>query len=213
MRRIDPGEADCWLDADDFESILDQVKGNEQFLITFDDGNSSDFEIALPALLRRNMKAVFFVCSGRIGLPTFLNQNQIRELDANGMTIGSHGALHRPWRPLAQAELQHEITDSRRVLEDMLSKNVVSAACPFGDYDRRVLKVLRNAGYSTVYTSDGGECRAQQWLKPRTTIRRSYPPDRLKRILDARLTVSDRLINSLRIMVKKHRQGPSGFGK
>ena len=60
-------------------------------VITFDDGNESDALIALPELVKRNLKAFFFVVGGRIGLPHYLDRVALRDLISAGMEIGSHG--------------------------------------------------------------------------------------------------------------------------
>ena len=39
-----------WLDPDRFLRVLDSVVGRDDVRITFDDGNASDVEHALPAL-------------------------------------------------------------------------------------------------------------------------------------------------------------------
>ncbi len=205
---IDAGEADCWLDLPCFENILDRVMGDDRILITFDDGNASDHAIALPALLRRCMKAMFFVCSGRVGMPGFLDAGRIRELAGQGMAIGSHGVRHLPWRCLDDGRLQDETAGSRKRLEDLLGRNVDCAACPFGDYDRRVLRALKKAGYQSVFTSDGGECAAGWWIKPRTTVRRSTPPAQLERILTASPRLARHAIDRLRVMAKANRPRP-----
>lgn len=207
-RDIDAGEADCWLDAPHFENILDRVMGDDRILVTFDDGNASDHGIALPALLSRGMKAMFFVCSGRVGMSNFLDAGQIRELNGHGMIIGSHGVNHRPWRSLDENILQEEVAGSREVLENLLGREVKSAACPFGDYDRRVLRILKNAGYQSVFTSDGGKCDSRWWLKPRTTVRRSFTPAHLDRILTAEPRPTRQLIDRLRVAAKANRPRP-----
>ena len=66
--------------------------------ITFDDGNASDTEVALPLLRDRDLTASFFVCAGRIGEDGYLDAAAIRELAAAGMGIGSHGWSHVDWR-------------------------------------------------------------------------------------------------------------------
>ena len=50
---------------------------------------------------------------------------------------------------------------------------VDTAACPFGSYDRTVLRGLRRAGYRHVYTSDGGIVSTGDWIQPRVTITRA----------------------------------------
>lgn len=207
-RWIGAGEGGCWLDAAHFEGILDRVMGDDRILITFDDGNESDHGIALPALLRRGLKAMFFICSGRVGMPGFLDAGQIRELDGQGMTIGSHGVSHLPWRQLRDGRLQDEVAASRKRLEDLLGGSVDCAACPFGDYDGRVLRALKNAGYQSVFTSDGGECDPTWWLKPRTTVRRSFTMPQLEHILSANPSFARRAIDRLRVISKTNRPRP-----
>jgi peptidoglycan/xylan/chitin deacetylase (PgdA/CDA1 family) len=173
-RPLAHGEEEFWLTASFFKAVLDLVLPYPNVRITFDDSNSSDFRIGLPALLNRGMKATFFVVSERIDQPSFLSSKQIQELAALGMTIGSHGNRHRRWAELSASELHEELTESRSRLESVLGQPVREAACPFGSYNRRVLKGLRNAGYTKVYTSDDGLARANDWLMTRNTVVRTH---------------------------------------
>lgn len=169
-RCLEKGEANFWVDPSFFEAVLDAVRCRPEVQITFDDSNSSDFYIAFPALISRRMQAAFFVVSGRINLPGFLTAEQIRELARGGMTIGSHGTQHRRWTRLRPAELRNELNASRATLERLIDHAVCEAACPFGNYNRRVLLGLRAAGYSKVYTSDDGPAFPDDWILTRNTI-------------------------------------------
>jgi peptidoglycan/xylan/chitin deacetylase (PgdA/CDA1 family) len=182
QREIHPGELECWLDEGQFEAILDLVRNNAQVRLTFDDGNASDHMIVLPALIKRKLVAEFFICSSLIGRPHFLNPHQIRELSRAGMHIGNHGMSHRSWRTLANGELHQELDAGRNALRLLTGKTIDSAACPFGAYDQRVLNALANAGYSTVFTSDGGPC-LDGWLKARNTIRKSTTIGQVDRMI------------------------------
>ena len=211
VREVDAGEHDCWLDTEHFEAILDRIRGNGQVLTTFDDGNLSDYEIALPALLKRGMNAQFFICTGRLGKPTFLDASHLREMHSKGMGIGSHGVNHQPWRKLGLAELREETAGSREILSSICGESIGTAACPFGSYDRRVLKALRGAGYRSVFTSDGGHCAANGWLLARNTMKRSLSMDQLDLILNRSARPSRRLIHGIRTALKRFRPAPSGL--
>jgi peptidoglycan/xylan/chitin deacetylase (PgdA/CDA1 family) len=139
-------------------------------VITFDDGNESDVLIALPELAKRDLKAIFFVVAGRIGLPHYLDRIALRDLVSAGMEIGTHGMHHSDWRKLDEATFHIEIDAARRRIEDVCGKAVTKAGIPFGSYDRRVLKQLRAARLECVYTSDQGLAQSDAWLKPRHTI-------------------------------------------
>lgn len=180
LRSLDQGESDCWLGDDFFEAVLDLLNDHPNTGITVDDGNVSDFTHVLPALIRRGLRARFFICSGRVEAPSFLNRNQIRSMLAEGMTIGSHGVGHRSWRDLTTRELDQNLESSRRVLEETCGIPVDEAACPFGSYDRKVLAALRRAGYRRVYTSDGGASSGNNWIVPRTTVTRRMSLDEIR---------------------------------
>jgi peptidoglycan/xylan/chitin deacetylase (PgdA/CDA1 family) len=182
-RDIDDAERDCWLDQDAFEAMLDLAREQARVQLTFDDGNVSDVEIALPALLQRNLSATFFICSGRLDQPTFLSRSQVRDLRAHGMGIGSHGIDHVSWRKLSAPRLADELEGSRRVLETVCGSPVDTAACPFGEYDRTVLNGLRRAGYRLAYTSDEGAAAGHQWLRSRTTVTRSMKLGDVQRLV------------------------------
>jgi peptidoglycan/xylan/chitin deacetylase (PgdA/CDA1 family) len=167
-------ERRVWVPVEWFEAILDALPGRGVG-VSFDDGKSSDVERALPALARRGMSARFFPLAGRIGAPGYLGAKDIAALSAAGMTIGSHGVHHRDWRGLDDRELHEELELSRQTLAGIVGSEIVEAACPFGSYDRRVLRALRVAGYRRVFTSDGGAGAADSWPSPRATVSRSRP--------------------------------------
>jgi peptidoglycan/xylan/chitin deacetylase (PgdA/CDA1 family) len=169
-RPLTPGEQQVWIHESLFNSVLDRVCRLPSFELTFDDANESDFTVALPALQARGLKARFFVLAGRIGQPGFLSASQLEGLCAAGMTIGTHGMHHRPWAKLDRGELHEELIVARDRLRKMTGSTVDEASCPFGSYNRRVLRSLRGAGYRTVYTSDGVPACSGDWLLPRRSI-------------------------------------------
>jgi peptidoglycan/xylan/chitin deacetylase (PgdA/CDA1 family) len=176
-RDLDPGEDRTWVTVSQFEQVMDAVVGRSDVRITFDDGNSSDVEIALPRLLERGLSAEFFVLAGLLGEPGRLDQDGVRELQAAGMRIGSHGWSHRDWRRLSQADAVEEMIAAPKELAAIVGSPVSRVAVPFGSYDRRVLTRLRTAGVTLVYTSDGGPADPDSWLQARTSLRDDIGPE------------------------------------
>jgi peptidoglycan/xylan/chitin deacetylase (PgdA/CDA1 family) len=189
-RPLDPGESSVWLTHDQFLTVLDQVAGRENVAITVDDGNASDLEHVLPVLRERELTATFFVVAERLGEPHFLDEDGVRALAAAGMEIGCHGLRHRRWRGLDVLALHEELIDAKVILEGVVGRPVTRAACPFGSYDRRVLRAARGCGYQRVYTSDRGTAHPDDFLQTRNSVAHDDGPGLLDRI--SRLEASGR---------------------
>lgn len=168
---IDSIEAPVWVSEEIFGSVLDLVAARRDVNLSFDDGNRSDLEIALPALRDRGLSATFFIVAGRLGDPRYLSATDVRTLSAEGMEIGCHGMHHRSWRGLTTAQFEEELSDARDQIEEAAGARITAAAIPFGRYDRRVLRALREHRYEAAYTSDGGPAQPGSWLQPRTSLR------------------------------------------
>ena len=70
-------------------------------IISVDDGYVDDVRTILPTLERYHMVATFFVITGRMSEPGFLDAGQIRQLDQAGMDVGDHTSHHVDLRQLA----------------------------------------------------------------------------------------------------------------
>jgi peptidoglycan/xylan/chitin deacetylase (PgdA/CDA1 family) len=183
-RPLDSGEDASWVGVTQFEQVLDAVTDRDDVRLTFDDGNASDVEIALPRLRERGLKAQFFVLAGLLGQPGRLDRDGVRELHQCGMAIGSHGWAHRDWRRLEPRQVTEEMVDAGRLLADIVSEPVQRVAIPFGSYDRHVLRRLRQARVARVYTSDGGPAHPDSWLQARTSLHRDLDAGWIARALD-----------------------------
>jgi peptidoglycan/xylan/chitin deacetylase (PgdA/CDA1 family) len=185
--------------------MLDAVTGRHDVRITFDDGNASDVENALPALRERGLRATFFVVAGRLGSPGFLGADDLQVLSQAGMSIGSHGMWHRPWRSLSKPDLDEELGVAQRRIEDVIGHRVTEAACPFGSYDRRVLRTLRSHGYERVFTSDRGVERTDRWLQARNTVHRGDSARAIDEIIAQGRPLSRAVRRRTKLAVKRWR--------
>jgi peptidoglycan/xylan/chitin deacetylase (PgdA/CDA1 family) len=204
-RPLEPGEEQVWLDPEQFESTLDAINGHPGIRLTFDDGNASDVDHALESLRARGLRATFFIVAGRLGEPGFVDRAGIRTLVAGGMEIGCHGMYHRPWRRLDERALEEELSDARRLLEEAAGRPITEAACPFGSYDRRVVRALRRHGYRRAYTSDEGTTHPDAWLQPRNTLRQDDPSRPVERILARERSPGGRARRRARVTLKRWR--------
>jgi peptidoglycan/xylan/chitin deacetylase (PgdA/CDA1 family) len=193
------------IDSNFFGAILETVRGRKDVRITFDDSNESDYTMALPLLKRAGIKARFFLIAGRIGQAGYLSRQQIKALQEEGMTIGNHGMHHRQWSALNNRELEEEMIEARDRIEQVIGIPVSEAACPFGAYNRRVLRCLKNAGYRKVYTSDRGTANLDAWIQPRNTIVCSDTLESIRSFTSGSPSRQQALLRALKLAVKRWR--------
>lgn len=129
-------------------------------VITFDDGYIDNLA-ACDELQKRGMRATWFVVTGSIGESPkwpadgrpegrLLNAAELREMQENGMEIGSHTVNHVRLNELDDAQLAGELVNSKVALEDLLGTSVGSFAYPYGAWDARCAEAVKQVGYSAA---------------------------------------------------------------
>ena len=163
--------------------------------ITFDDGHLSNYELALPVLASRELRATFFITVGWTGKRDgYMGWDQVRGLQENGQRIGAHGWTHTLLTHCDDAALRTELDTARLTLEDKLGIPVTSMSLPGGRFDRRVLTACRQAGYTQVYSSvPRAEEMPTAALIGRLNIRNGQPVEWLAQLLNPHSDVLTRL--------------------
>jgi peptidoglycan/xylan/chitin deacetylase (PgdA/CDA1 family) len=118
--------------------------------ITFDDGYLDNLEVAAPILCELRLPFTVFVTSEfvRHGKAGFLSPDALRNLAAlPGAQVGAHGANHVALTQCDDVTLRNELISSRHYLEDVLGREVLTLAYPYGAVDRRVRDAALAAGY------------------------------------------------------------------
>jgi peptidoglycan/xylan/chitin deacetylase (PgdA/CDA1 family) len=143
-------------------------------VMCFDDGFESFYHLALPLLQNRECKTTVFPVAGYIGRPSawdtlppqnHLTKEQIREIASLGHEIGSHTVSHANLTLLNDADLETELLQSKKILEDITGKPVTSVSFPFGQWNRRVWDKALELGY-TAATSYAGNARREKGMLP-----------------------------------------------
>jgi Predicted xylanase/chitin deacetylase len=191
-------EKPYWMNEETFALILNLAK-KTALQITFDDGNKSDVDVALPALINAGLTASFFVLTSRIGQQGYLDQNDILRLHAAGMHIGSHGADHLHWTQTSNADIARDVTQSIKVLSQIIGEPVRSVAIPFGECDRRVLALLRQLGIARVYSSFRGIASDRAWIVRRECIKTSLSLADIETLITRKPSLAENTLNFLRL--------------
>ena len=124
--------------------------------ITFDDGYIGVLEAAVPELLRHGFTATMFIISGRLGesnewcagpAQPLMSAEQVGELAAAGMEVGSHGVRHVRLAGIGADQLEAEVSGSRACIGELIGAPVRGFAYPYGSMDTAATRAVRYAGY------------------------------------------------------------------
>ena len=155
------------ITAEDLVAFLEYRRGlpKKSVLITMDDGYRSVYKIAYPILNKYGFKATLFIYTSFVGVSKMaITWNQLKEMQANGFTIGSHTINHSDLtNPKAgEAEQEHvarikeELNGSKKMLDKKLGQNTYFLAYPFGYYDQRSIQMAKDAGYKLAMSVKRG---------------------------------------------------------
>ena len=112
---------------------------------SWDDGHSADLRVA-DLLAAHGLKGTFYVAFNHPGSKEISDQD-IRILSRMGMEIGSHTLTHRLLTGRPAAEVRHELSESKRRLEDILGTPVSAFSYPQGAFTAAARAALVDTGY------------------------------------------------------------------
>jgi len=139
--------------------------------VTIDDGYEDAYINAYPVLNRLSIPATIFLPVGFIenGTPAerevslphsdFLAWPQIREMSLHGLRFGSHTIDHLSLTDIPVDEIQHQLADSKAMIEAEIDVPVTGFAYPYGTaryFSKMTKQLVKAAGYSWAVSGLNG---------------------------------------------------------
>jgi peptidoglycan/xylan/chitin deacetylase (PgdA/CDA1 family) len=118
-------------------------------VITFDDNNMSGYDLGLPVLKKHGLTATFYIVTDRLGNKNTTHREILKSMVASGMDIQSHTVTHRALTGLGQKDIDWELTESKKALEELIGKPVRHVAYPGTAHNQTVRDRTKAMGYVT----------------------------------------------------------------
>lgn len=128
-------------------------------ILTFDDGYADHYTNVFPTLKDFGFTGTFFIITqfADQGANGYMTWEQIQELAANGMEIGTHTIDHRAnLAGLSVNTQRRTIQPARDALQEYVPNPSPVFAYPAGSYDHNTLDLLRELGYAAAVTTKQG---------------------------------------------------------
>lgn len=180
----------AWLKEQNYQTITPSeysTKNGKSIIISFDDAYANIFHDALPIMEANGFKGLIFPINKFIGKKNTWDANlagiefehasaqHLSELAKLGWEIGAHSKSHHI--PTVLENLQSEIADCKKELEDLLSTKVTSFSYPFG-YMNDALRDEVEKHYDFAFLANSQKS-ASNFLIPRTAV---YSFDGIKQL-------------------------------
>ncbi len=126
------------------------------FVLTFDDGYTDNYTNAFPIAKKYGFSGTIFMVTGWIDGEGYLTKKQLREMSQAGWQIEAHTETHPKLNELTLTQLERELQDSKRKLEEILNRPSEYLAYPYGSYTEQVIRESKVAGYLMGFTTERG---------------------------------------------------------
>jgi len=168
--------------------------------ITFDDGWTNNYTNAFPILKKLGLIATIFVITDFIGRSRYVDWNQLKEMNKEGISIQSHTVNHRPLVGIKNDQIMYELDTSKKQIEDHLGSAVDFLSVPHGMINQRVRDAARAVGYKAICTSEPGF--SHSYGNP-AILRRTNVSDRCDILTFEKIIKADRMLILSLILSKK----------
>ena len=142
-------------------------KGKKYIILTFDDGYKDNYDLAFPILKEFNFKATIFlmgsltynewdVKAGGERKFSLMSVEMIKEMQDYGIEFGAHTFNHPKLNTLSNEEIEHQIVDVKKPLEEKIGKEIITFAYPYGILNDYAKEMAKKAGYTFALATDSG---------------------------------------------------------
>ena len=126
-----------------------------------------NYDLAFPILKEFGFKATIFLmgsstynewdvkASGEKEFP-LMSVDMIKEMQDYGIEFGAHTFNHPKINTLSNDEIEHQIIDVKKPLEEKIGREIITFAYPYGILNDYAKEMAKKAGYTFALATDSG---------------------------------------------------------
>ena len=175
--------------------IIDSINSGKRLRdrtigLSVDDAFRSFYDVAWPLLKAEKMPVTLFVSTDVVDRQAsgYMTWDQIREVQNDGVTVGSQTKSHKhlPLLPIGDVKMEIDRANNRLATELGIKPSLL--AYPYGEYSSSVRQVVVDRGFDAAFTQSSGviSSHLDRFALPRFALNERYGGiDRFRLIVNA----------------------------
>ncbi len=166
-----------FVNANNFEKNLVNLKKEKKILITIDDAFKSFYDQAWPILKKDKIPFLLFVNTREIGSSGYMTWNQIQEISKEKFVhIGNHSYSHEYLVDKTDDDISDDIKLAISDFKKNLKYNSPFFSYPFGEYSNSFKNIIKNLGFKYAFGQHSGVADETKdfYELPRFSINEKY---------------------------------------
>ena len=146
-----------FIDANNFENSLINLKGEKKILLTIDDAFKSFYDQAWPKLKKDKIPFLLFVNTREVGSNGYMSWKQIKEISKEKFVhIGNHSYSHDYLVDKTKSEIINDIDLAIKDFKKNLGYNSPFFSYPFGEYSNEFKNIIKDFGFKYAFGQHSG---------------------------------------------------------
>jgi peptidoglycan/xylan/chitin deacetylase (PgdA/CDA1 family) len=146
-----------FIDANNFEDSLVNLKNKKKILLTIDDAFKSFYDQAWPILKKNKIPFLLFVNTREIGSSGYMTWSQIKEISKEKFVhIGNHSYSHDYLIDKTDNEIRNDLNLAIIDLKKNLEYVSPFFSYPFGEYSNNFKNIVEKFGFKYAFGQHSG---------------------------------------------------------